>query len=282
MSTLRSTARRAVVLALALLLVLPAGSLAAAVELGAATPEELVARINRSAETKDFAELAACLAPEDRASMSLMMILGASMMTAFAQMGAGLAEGMAEMGAEMAEGMTEGLAQAMGDELIGQDEGEASEGEAGAAEPAAEAGVAAEAEAAATAEMAALSAQASDMSARLEALLERHGVVELMEQDSDPAAAGPEAAAALLADVDQVALIADLMSFMSEAFPEAAGEEPTPVPPGELTGLVVEGDTARGRIGEEEVAFVRVDGRWFVDLPNEMAPGAEPAEEPAP
>lgn len=252
MSTPSSIVRRCLVPAVCLVLVLPATPLAAATELGAATPEELVARVTKAAEARDFAELAACLAPEDRAAMSLMLVLGAGMMVAFSQMGAGMAEGMAEaFGAEVE-----------------------------AAEESAEA----------AAERAAEAERLAGLTGRYEELLERHGIANLMEEDAEPEATGPEAAAELLASVDQVALIADLMGFMGEVFPEAAEEDPVAVPVGELTDLVIEGDTARGRIGEEEGGFVRVDGRWYLAMESDedgdaggdsAEDGLAPAEEGA-
>lgn len=232
MSTPPSIIRRCLVPAVCVLLALPSAPLAAATELGAATPQELVARVTRAAEARDFAELAACLAPEDRAAMSLMLVAGAGMMVAFSQMGAGLAEGMAE-----------GMAEAFGAEVE-------------AAEESAEAAAARAAEA----------ERLAGLTARYEELLERHGIAKLMEEDPEPQATGPEAAAQLLASVDQVALIADLMRFMGEVFPEAVEEEPVTVPVGELTDLVIDGDTARGRIGDKEGGFVRVDGRWFLAM----------------
>ncbi|HUO86633.1 MAG TPA: hypothetical protein VM617_04520 [Thermoanaerobaculia bacterium] len=244
MSTFSSLRRPALPVLLCLLVVVSPVTLSAATELGAATPEELVERLQRSAENEDFAELAACLAPEDRAVTALMMILGAGMMTAFAQMGSG-----------MAEGMIEGMAEAFGAEPVEESP-----------------------EAAAAVSDAAAEAAAAEV--RFEELLERHGVAALMEEDVEPGTGGPEAAARLLADVDQVALIADLMLFMRESFPETGEETPASVPAGVLEGLVVDGDRARGRIGEEEVGFVRIDGRWFFELEaadEEAAPDAEPA-----
>jgi hypothetical protein len=249
MSTLPSIVRRCLVLAVCLLLALPSAPLSAATELGAATPQELVARVTKAAEARDFAELAACLAPQDRAAMSLMLVLGAGMMVAFSQMGAGLAEGMAE-----------GMAEAFGAEVE-------------AAEESAEAAAARAAEA----------ERLAGLTGRYEELLERHGIAKLMEEDPEPQATGPEAAAKLLADVDQVALIADLMRFMGEVFPEAADEEPVTVPVGELTDLVIDGDTARGRIGDEEAGFVRVDGRWFLAMEeDEDGDAGDPSAEAAP
>jgi hypothetical protein len=161
--------------------------------------------------------------------------------------------------------MAEGMAEAFGAEVE-------------AAEESAEAAAARAAEA----------ERLAGLTGRYEELLERHGIAKLMEEDPEPQATGPEAAAKLLADVDQVALIADLMRFMGEVFPDSVDEEPVTVPVGELTDLVIDGDTARGRIGDEEAGFVRVDGRWFLameededgDADGDPADGAEaPAEE---
>ena len=80
--------------------------------LGAETPEKLVERMRRSAEKKDFGELASCLAPEPRKELAQMIWLGATMMI-----------GMATTMGSMAEGMGEALA------------GEAKEGEAKVAGP---------------------------------------------------------------------------------------------------------------------------------------------------
>ena len=256
MSTTVSSRRP--VLALCLLLaLLPSLRLAAASELGAATPQELIVRLAAAAESEDFGELAACVAPDDRAALTMMLLVGAGMMAAFAQMGVGMAESMAE-----------GMAEAFGAET---EPGEA-------AEPTAEEVAA---EKAAAAERAAAAEKAAAVVRGYEELLERHGVAELMEQDPNPEATGPEAAAALFAGIDQPALIRDLFTFMKTAFPEEAAAEPMPIQitTTELTDLVIDGDTAHGRVGEEEVDMVRVDGRWFLDLPSE--PEAPPGEEAA-
>lgn len=83
---------------------------AAGAALGAETPEKLVERMRRSAETKDFRELASCLAPEPRKELAQMIWLGATMMI-----------GMATTMGSMAEGMGEALAGAEGEAKAGAD-----------------------------------------------------------------------------------------------------------------------------------------------------------------
>jgi hypothetical protein len=236
--------RRLVALACVLALFLPAAATAAAgssVPLGADSPEALVKRLNAAAEKNDFAEIAACLAPPDRAAMSMMMVLAATMMTAF--MG---------MGSEMATGMAEAF----------QDE----------------ASMTAEQKAQAAAEKKKMEEQAAAQQKKLEAVLDKYGVTELMEQDhgdigDDPA----KNAEKLLAGVDQVGLITDLMAFLEESgMKDTEGGDAKPplsVPMGDLTDLKVEGDTATGTINGEPAHFVKVDGRWYVKMPEEGAKG---------
>jgi plasmid stabilization system protein ParE len=226
----------------------PALPAAAAGEPGAATPEELVTRLKAAAEDDDFAEIAACIAPRDRAQMAMMMVAAAGMMVAFAQ-----------MGSEMAEGMAEGMAEAFAEEDdAAEDAEETAEETAEAAGPEA------------------MEAQVAAIAGQFEALLERHGLDEILASDPPPEGSGPEALEAALADVDQVALIADVMRFMQEAMPGTEGEEAakSPVPVGDLEDLVVDGDRATGKVGGEDAHFVRVDGRWYVALDVEQ-PGAE-------
>jgi hypothetical protein len=68
--------------------------------------------------------------------------------------------------------------------------------------------------------------------------------------------------------VDQVSLIRDLMQLL-ESLPgdERSGESgPVDLPEGELTDVAIDGDHATGKLGDESVDFVRVDGRWYLDL----------------
>jgi hypothetical protein len=217
----------------------------AAVETGAESPQALVARLQKAAETDDFAEIAACMAPDDRAMLSMMLMMASGMMVAFAG-----------MGGEMAGGMADAFAEDMS----------------------------AEDKAAMEAQKATAAAEVAALQAKYEAILTKYGVDKLMEEDSEPPAEpGPAAAGKLLADVDQVGLVSDLMKFMREAFPEEAGEEePMDVPMGELTDLQIDGDVASATIGDEPAHFVRIDGRWYAATEPPGGEGDEAAPEETP
>ena len=192
---------------------------------GAETPEAVYARVVAAAESEDVGAMFDCLAPEERAQTTLMMVV----MTGFMVGMAGMAS---EMGGEMGEALV--------------DEGSA-EGKAELAAQKAEA-----------------EAEIAAMTGRWEAILKEHGLEEMME--------GPEpedgaSAAEALEGVDQGALVNELIAFMEEfSDEEEAGTDSSPftAPVGELEDLVVDGDSATARVGEEEVQFVRVDGRWYL------------------
>ncbi len=111
-------------------------------------------------------------------------------------------------------------------------------------------------------------AVAEQRMAQLEAIVTRHGLPGMDEEGPADRASLQEA----LADVDHLslaALIADLGEFMQTM---AEGDEEINsefLPPfdGELVDLRIDGDSASGRIGEEDIEFVRIDGRWFARLP---------------
>lgn len=229
----------------ALLALLPAAAQAAvaksSVPLGADSPEALVKRLKTAAEKEDFAELAACMAPSDRAMMTMMMVLAASMMTAFSQMGSEMASGMAEAFQDE-ESMT------------------------------------AEEKAKAAAEKKKMEEQSAAVVKKLEAVLTKHGVTELMENTPDPEPGSDPAknAEKLMANVDQVALITDLMAIMKDTFKDAEkgegegdGSPMGKIPKGDLKDLKVTGDTATGKIDGEDVHFVKVDGRWYLKMMDE-------------
>src|SRR5262245_24005959 len=97
----RRTSRATSAVALCLSLALVGSPLAAAkVQAGAESPEALVARIESAAQKGDIGEIAACLAPDDRAEMALALVVGAGMMIGFLGMSG-------DMGAAMAEGVSE-------------------------------------------------------------------------------------------------------------------------------------------------------------------------------
>lgn len=144
-----STAVGLVVL-LSAALAAPIPSRAAGAPLGAESPEQLVERMRKSAEKKDFRELASCLAPEPRKELAQMIWLGATMMI-----------GMATTMGSMAEGLGEALA----------DEGKDGGAKAGAAEPKADPKLAA-------------------LAKRYDDVAHKHGLPGLKDEDSsaDPAA----------------------------------------------------------------------------------------------
>lgn len=227
----------------ALLALLPAAAQAAAakssVPLGADSPEALVKRLKTAAEKEDFAEIAALMAPSDRAMMTMMMVLAATMMTAFSQMGSEMATGMAEAFQDE-ESMT------------------------------------AEEKAKAAAEKKKMEEQSAAVVKKLETVLTKHGVTELMENTPDPEPGSDPAknAEKLMANVDQVALITDLMAIMKDTFKDAEkgegdGSPMGKIPKGDLKDLKVTGDTASGKIDGEDVHFVKVDGRWYLKMMDE-------------
>lgn len=243
----------------------PITAQARVLELGAESPEALVARMQSAAAALDFAELAACLDPDSRREMAGGLYLGSVMMVAFSGMMAGMGEMMGEM--------TAGMAEAFGDE---------------------EAGEQARLELAASPELAEAQAKTERLIARFNEVAGRHGLP-LLEEDDD-AELDQESFEEIFETVDQPALIADLMGFLLEMMEEmgdsedamAAGpgdELSQRVPMGELTDLVIDGDSASGLIDGERVELVRLDGRWFAKIEErghvEGGPGDETGPEEA-
>jgi hypothetical protein len=236
-----------------LLLALPAAVAAAAEPPGAETPEALVARMQAAAEKQDLPEMMACVAPTSRREMALAMVAGTGMMVAFMGMGG-------EMAGAMGEAVAEGLSgdEAAGDEASAQQEAETEKGQA------------------------ALQAKTAEISKSFEAILDRHGVTEMMNDESplpeDPAARSA-ALEKMFAKTDDIALMTDLMGLMEQLGDpsEEKGEIPPPVPVSDtVTDYQVDGDRATARSGEETLEFVRVDGRWYFE-PGDSLPGAPPS-----
>jgi hypothetical protein len=214
-----------------LLVALPAAAQAekAEVTYGAESPQALVDQVKQASADEDLAQMAALMAPDDRATLSLTMTMMLGMVIAFSQ-----------MGGEMAGGMAEGMAEAFGGEISAEDKAKAE------------------------AEKAAAMAEVKKLEGRYEEILASHGVSDLLQQE--PAEGTPPGE--LMKGVDQVSLIRDLMQLL-ESLPgdERSGESgPVDLPEGELTGVAIDGDHATGKLGDESVDFVRVDGRWYLDL----------------
>ncbi|HSM52133.1 MAG TPA: hypothetical protein VLA75_12100, partial [Thermoanaerobaculia bacterium] len=200
---------------------------------GAESPEALVARMKKAAENEDMREMAACMEPEARKEMAEGMFLGATMMVAFS----GMAEGMGEMAGEMAGAMAGAVG---GEEAAAEVKEKVSEGTEAA-------GV-----------------DAAGMAERFNALLARHGLPGL----DDESEGGQEEFEKAMANADQVAFIGDIADFLKTEMKEGEGSgSKAPMFEGELTDLQIDGDYASGKLGEEVVEFLRIDGRWFAKEP---------------
>lgn len=219
--------------------------LAAAATDGAETPQKLVARMKAASETEDMKEMLACIAPDDRATFSMMMVLAAGMMVAFGSMGTGMADGMAE-----AFGGEEGAKQAKEDP-----------------------------------ELVKAKAKVAAMEKEYAAVLEKHGLGELAKEGPGPGSEADAKKlfakvdhAALL--VDLMAFL-DKHADKKEGGEAGGGPSATPFQPADfdLSKLKVEGDSAHIE-GSKDMRFVRVDGRWYVTMPVETGDAAEGTEAP--
>jgi hypothetical protein len=93
---------------------------------------------------------------------------------------------------------------------------------------------------------------------RYDAVMTKHGLPKLSATE-DPG--DPEA---LFAKVDLIALTADLGSLLKMLGEEEGATRDSSVPEGQLEGLVINGDSATGKLDGDPVEFVKLDGRWFV------------------
>jgi hypothetical protein len=209
----------------------------AATPLGADTPQALVARMNKAAQTKDMAEIAACLDPESRTQLAAMMMLAGVMMVGF--MG---------MGSEMGAGMTE----AMGDQT-------------------------AEAKQKAAASKKEADAKIAKAKAGMTAVFKKHGLPDMMDEKAPEPTGDPKE---LFAKIDQPAFIKDMIGFL-ETIGEGKekGDSPTDKMPDmkSVTDYKITGNTATAKAGSETLDFVKVDGKWFLKMPEKKAE-TEPAK----
>lgn len=242
---MRQLARRVAVPLMLLLALLPTVALAGEPP-GADSPQALVARMQKAAEQRDMREMISCLAPDARREMTMVMLAGAGMMIAFMSMGSA----MADAAGEMAEGMS-------GEELGAEQKAQLEKGKK-------------EAE-----------AKAAELTGRFEAILDRHGVTAMMEDDT-PLPEDPEqrsaALAKMFAKTDEIALFDDVMGLLSEVGESKEGAEPpSPIEvPQNVTDYQIDGDHATAQAGDETLHFVRIDGRWY-GMPDEKAAPAATA-----
>jgi hypothetical protein len=237
-----SAVRRSSIALVTSLIVLGASTLSAAPPPGADSPQALVERMRKASEKKDFGEMVACLAPDDRATMAVMMLAGAGMMAAFAGMGGDMASGMAEaMG---------------GDDPTPQQKAEMEKSKK---------------------EMA---AKAKKLQDDYEALLKKHKLADKFNDGPPPGEPGPDAARKLLKGVDDIALLKDTMAYMDtigdgtgkkeEKKDEMFKELPA------VTDYKIEGNSATAKAGDKTIGFVKVDGRWYARADTLDAPGGSP------
>lgn len=145
----------------------------------------------------------------------------------------GMMIAFSQMGEGMAEDMAEGMAEASGEGKI----------EAKHTDPAA--------------------SNVSDLEKKFEALLANHGIdAKAIDENHGE---DKEISKAL----SSPNFFADIMGFMDE-LPSEEGQgspgETFPTPKGSLENVVIEGDRASATVGGEPGRFVRVNGRWYLDL----------------
>lgn len=250
MNELREVSRR-MVATLLLILMGAAPTVAAERTYGAATPQELVARMEAAAQAEDFGEMMACLSPDDRKAMGGMMVMMAVMMVGFSQMAT-------DMGGAMAEGMAEAFA---GEEMTADQKVELETAQAEAA------------------------VAAAALEAKLRAALEPHGLAGMLDEP-EAGSAEERALDEALESADMIALTESMLQLMAELDEQdgeededagSAADEMKPDWSGvEVTDYVVEGDRATARAGDETLEMVRIDGRWY------FSPQMATEEEPPP
>ena len=107
-----------------------------------------------------------------------------------------------------------------------------------------------------------------DLADEYERMIEKHGVDKdkmgsMFGKMSDPDEARPAADDALKG-VDRDALLRGVGEFMKEH--SKGGGGPMKIG-GKLTGLIIDGDEATGRLGGKDIVFRRIDGRWYATIP---------------
>lgn len=108
--------------------------------------------------------------------------------------------------------------------------------------------------------------------AGLDAILTRHGLPAMSDEDAMEDESGLENILAGMDQATMVELFAELVGVMMELGDEDdASTEFLPLFEGELTDLAIDGDRATGTIDDMPIEFVQVDGRWFASMPDEQS-----------
>ncbi len=196
---------------------------------GAESPEGVWKRLSAAAENDDFAEMANCMAPEDRAMMTFGLYFAGAMMV-----------GMSSMALGMGEGMSDAFSEDMSDEDKAEQEKQKKEAEA----------------------------KIKKMTDKWSAIEKKYNLDEDSINMGGDEADQKKQIASLFENVDQAALIKDLADFLKNDLGEEAGEgfsKKGDIPKGDLENLKIDGDKAQGTVSDDEVFFIKVDGRWYLD-----------------
>lgn len=116
-----------------------------------------------------------------------------------------------------------------------------------------------------------VSFDAEAKSLELDAIVTRYGLPSMNDESGAANAPNLQEALAGLDQVSMIGLIGDLSDFMAGLSESDEGINNEFLPPfeGGLTDLVIDGDTATARIDEDDIQFVRVDGRWYARMPEQ-------------
>lgn len=195
------------------------------------SPEAVFKNLVEASNAKDFQKLCGSIAPDDMATINVVMIVGGSMIVAFAKMGA-------DIFAETNAG-TEGA----------KPEVDLKEKEK--AKKAAD--------------------EANKLEDDFKTILNKHKVEDIFKDDAvNPASKDEkesrEYLATLFKDINQCALLSDLFGFFDKMPGEKSQKSSWSKPEcSELKDIKVEGDTATAMCGAEKLSFRKLQNRWYIN-----------------
>jgi len=205
---------------------------------GAESPEALVARAKSLVASKDMHEIVGLIAPDERPLMSVGML----MLSKMAPMMIG------GLGAAMGEGMGAAMGAGSGGKVTGE------------------------------ALKAQLAEKMKPYNDAIAATMKKHGLadVNLDEAAGKLQTGTPEAAVAWIKEkvpnLDHAAFVADVLGAITKLGGKAGkmGTQGFTKLQGDLTNVKIDGDHATGTIGENATEFVKVAGRWYFSIKNDM------------
>lgn len=122
-----------------------------------------------------------------------------------------------------------------------------------------------------------MEAKMAEFEKAMNAVLEKHGLGDLEEEQPPAEAMGdPMDAVKWLEEkapeLDHAAFVGDIIQTFGSLGEETAGKATNKFKElgGELKNLKVDGDKATGTIGDEEMDFKRIDGRWYFSIASKM------------